>query len=206
MRILLYLIIVILACSCRSPKEHHRATTLVLKDNRGIIKMDLPPGWDTALQWTHHSDCGLPCDQIKYRFQPKVFPIALEDGWMYTRSPHDSIEQLTVIQQAEMQVTKDTLNDIRQFRENMRKMFLTDNYHAHFVIDTIMQVGKHLIPVVGVFNEINDIQSYNISALAILKRDAVMFEFKVLAKGKKKEDELFVEKVMNIICSIQLQE
>lgn len=206
MRFLLYLIIVLLACSCYAPGHHQRTTTLVLKDNRGIIKMDLPPSWDTVLQWTHNSDCGLPCAEIKYRFQPKVFPVALENGFFYTKFPLDSVDQLTIIQEAEKQFTTDTLAAIIQFRENRRKAFLKDNYHAHFVIDTIVQVEKHLIPVVGVSNEINHMQIYDISALAILKRDGVVFEFKFLGKNKKKEQEDFVEKVIRVIRSIELEE
>jgi hypothetical protein len=206
MRVVLYLFIVLLFCACLAPEKHRPTTTLVLKDNRGTIKMDLPPSWDTAFQWTHYSDCGLPCARVRYRFQRKAFPIALEDGWLYLKFPLDSVEQLTIIQEAEKQVTKDTVAAIRQFRENIRKSFLMDNHHAHFVIDTIMQVGRHLIPVVGVFNEINHLQICNINALAILKRDGVIFEFKLLAKEQKKGEEHFLAEVMNVIRSVELEE
>lgn len=205
MRFLLCLIIVLLACSCHTPEKHERTTTLVLKDNRGVIKMNLPPSWDTALQWTDYSDCRL-CGQIKYRFQRKAFPIALESGWVYLGFPSDSIDQLTLVQSVEKQVTKDTLADIRQFRENMRKAFLIDDRHAHFVIDTILQAGKHLIPVLGISNDMDHMQSCEINAFAILKRDGVIFEFKFLAKNRKKEREDFVEKVMEVIRSIALEE
>ncbi|MBO9732837.1 MAG: hypothetical protein J7623_29610 [Chitinophaga sp.] len=208
MRIILNLIIVLLITACQSSKGPSRNTTLKLKDNRGTIRMNLPTAWDTSFQWIHYGDCGLPCNKIKYRFQSKAFPVALENGWFYEDFQKDSVEQLTVIQEALKQTTTDTLVALRSFRSNVKKSFLIENAHAQFVLDTIQQVGRHLIAVVGVAQKSHDgsLQYYDIDALAILKRDGVLFEFKFLSKKGQSGESLFVKKVMDIIHSIQLEE
>jgi hypothetical protein len=203
MRILLYFIVILLATSCRPPKE--ATTSLVLKDNRGIIKMTLPADWDTTLQWTDDSDCKT-CGRIMYRFQRQKFPVYMEKGWLLAKYPLDSIDQLTIAQTMEKQVTTDSLAAIRQFRENSRRAFLQDNAHTHFVIDTMMRVGAHLIAIVGVSNHYESTLRTDINALAILKRDGVMFNFRLVSTKPKKEDEYFVEKAMKVIRSIQLEE
>lgn len=207
MRILLYLVIVLVAAACQAPKEPARNTTLVLKDNRGIIKMNLPSTWDTALQWKQNSDCS-SCDELKYRFQPKKFPIALERGSFYTRFPKDSIEQLTIIQSVEKRKIRYTLEDFKQDRSAMREYFLKENYHAKFVMDTICQVGTHFIAAVGVTNKSVDegMLSYDINAITIVKGDRATLEFKFLSKEGGEDGKLFVGKVMDIINSLQLED
>ncbi|MBS0031116.1 hypothetical protein ACTJJ0_29415 [Chitinophaga sp. 22321] len=193
-------VLFLVACLPRARSTH--PVTLVLKDNRGVIKMDIPNEWDTLIQWTHYSDCGPPCDKIKYRFQPKIFPIAQENGELYTKSPADSVDQLTIEHEAEK--FAGSAPDIASLRNGMKQMLLKEGYRDHLVIDTVIMGGKDSIPVTGFSREVSHIKKFNIRALVRLKGDLVLFEFELRSRKPVLKDGIFVQKVTDIIRSLKL--
>src|SRR5579863_5725161 len=67
-----------------------------LVDSLGKVTITLPLRYDTSFSWTDYSDCGKPCDKIKYRLQPKTLRIKKETGMYMRRKPKDSIERFTI--------------------------------------------------------------------------------------------------------------
>jgi hypothetical protein len=49
------------------PPENSQIRTIKLADSLGALTISLPSRYDTSFSWTHHSDCGPSCDEIKYR-------------------------------------------------------------------------------------------------------------------------------------------
>lgn len=99
----LTLIITILACKhtsqrkkAQQPPEASKKIQIKLVDSPGNVTFSIPIRYDTSFTWTDHSDCGKPCDQIKYRWQSKKLPITKESGWIWTGEPTDSIERFTI--------------------------------------------------------------------------------------------------------------
>lgn len=71
----------ILYASCKQAKAGkgriifipHNAKVVQVKlvDTLGSIMLAVPVSFDTSFSWMELSDCGLPCDLQKYRFQSK---------------------------------------------------------------------------------------------------------------------------------------
>jgi hypothetical protein len=99
------IILAILLVSCNNiaekksitqPPENSKSIEVQLVDSLGIINLSVPLRYDTSFSWVHHSDCGKPCDEQKYRFQSKELPITKETGWIWLGKPKDSIDRFTI--------------------------------------------------------------------------------------------------------------
>lgn len=99
----LYLIFIL--CSCKnspvkdkthSPAGDIQSVNIELADSLGHLSLNLPSRYDTSFTWTDHSDCGKPCDKIKYRYQPRIAKVSKETGWIQLWELTDSIEWFTV--------------------------------------------------------------------------------------------------------------
>ena len=82
--------------SLQALSEDSKSVQLKLIDSLGTITLSIPLRYDTSFSWVHRSDCGKPCDEQKYRFQPKILPITKESGWGWLGELKDSIGRLTI--------------------------------------------------------------------------------------------------------------
>ena len=86
--------------SCRNnnqiPTKPSTDTTIELIDNLGTLHLNIPYKSDTFLNWIRRNDCGKSCEEGKYRFQNKNFPIFKESGFFWIGQPEDSVYQLTI--------------------------------------------------------------------------------------------------------------
>jgi hypothetical protein len=76
--------------------ENSKNVQLQLIDSLGVITLSVPIRYDTNFSWIHYSDCGKPCDEQKYRYQPSILRITKESGWIWLGEPKDSVESFTI--------------------------------------------------------------------------------------------------------------
>lgn len=107
-RLLQILPCILILCSCQqsekkqhlepviNPPPHTHLREITLMDSLGKMSIYLPDEFDTSFFWTDYSDCGPPCDEIKYRFQPQSLVVDLETGFFHDYVPCDSINRLTI--------------------------------------------------------------------------------------------------------------
>jgi hypothetical protein len=67
-----------------------------LIDSLGRISIQFPANTDTFFSWICRSDCGTPCEEGKYRFQPGKRRIFKGSGFFWEGQPKDSVYQLTI--------------------------------------------------------------------------------------------------------------
>ncbi|MDI9867918.1 hypothetical protein [Flectobacillus roseus] len=75
--------------------ENSQKVPFELPQPLGKISISLPERYDTVFHWIDYSDCP-SCHHIKYRAQPKHFPILKETGFISVEEPQDSIERFTI--------------------------------------------------------------------------------------------------------------
>lgn len=200
-----YLFALILLIACMPEIPGYRPVTLVLKDNRGTINMTVPVEWDTTFQWTSHSDCGLPCEEIKYRFQPKKYPIHMENDWFDTKMPTDSVAQLTITHEAMLPKPGKAVPYDSGYRRQMRQFFTREGFGNYIILDSLIVAGQHRIPAVGMQTNMDQTRIFRIYALVEVNAGSVQLEFERLSSQEKKDDEIFWKKVCAVIMSIRIQ-
>jgi len=156
-----------------------------LVDSLGCISFSIPVRYDTTFIWTHYSDCGKPCNKIKYRFQPKSLIITKESGFVWTGEPKDSIERFTIIHSAYIPFHDNTdSSSIFQYHHHKKQDILTDPDTYKIKSDTLEKIGDryYSIIVIDLYDSLKNQYSKKLLATTTIKSNFVDFNYELLTK------------------------
>ena len=191
-----------LACACGTPPANTKRVSIRLEDSSGntgigIVEMDIPRKWDTALQWYHESDCS-SCDEIKYRFQASSYPVYLENGFFRQEATGDSIDQLTIIHPAAPHPGgKYAQMNIQRLHGNRKDGYRRLDASLPFLWDTIMRIGNTEFSVIAPASD-------KLNATAIINNVPVQFNFRRVIKRQPAGPEAFLPGAMEILKSVKI--
>jgi hypothetical protein len=114
-----------------------------LIDSLGTVTFNKPDRYDTSITWVHHSDCGKPCDEQKYRFQSKNNPILKESGWGWFDDRKDSIDQFTISHSSYLPVQEDHIEkDSANHKIIKQQLLYTRQAMSSF--DTLIKINNRM--------------------------------------------------------------
>lgn len=216
MRPLLFIILLLIFAACndsskvdtvRLPPESSKIVVTKLLDSLGNVTITLPMRYDTSFSWTHHSDCGKPCDRIKYRSQPKTLRITKESGWIWLGEPKDSIERFTIIHSGYFPFHDN--NDtafIFKFHQHQKENVIQDPDTYKIKSDTVEKIGDRYfsIIVVDLYDTAKAQYSKKLLAATTIKSNIIYFDFELLTKQKGHATDKFIDNSKYYLRTIQL--
>jgi hypothetical protein len=187
--------------------ENSIIVTLKLVDSLGNIRVTLPKRYDTSFTWTDHSDCGKPCDKIKYRFQPKMLKISKESGWIWPEQPKDSVEKFTIVHSGYFPFHDDTDSNFIFKVHQRRKSDMVKNSDTYKIkSDTVEIIGDRYfsIVVIELFDSTKSQYSKKVLAATTIKSNPIEFRFELLTKQNNKQTTDFVNNSMYFVRTIRI--
>ncbi|MFZ4772227.1 MAG: hypothetical protein ACOYLO_18730, partial [Ferruginibacter sp.] len=155
--------------------DNSKALKVQLLDSLGIINFSVPPRYDTSFSWIHYSDCGKPCDEQKYRFQPKELFLLKESGWIWTE-PKDSIDRFTISHTLDYPFHDgDTAKNI--VRHNHLKEQLKSNpQNPPINFDTIQKINDRYFSIITM-EKSDTVQVKKVLAVTTIKSNLIKFQY-----------------------------
>lgn len=182
--------------------EFSRKVQLRLVDSLGVVNVSVPDRYDTSFRWVHYSDCGMPCNEVKYRFQPKALPINKETGWIYSE-PNDSIDQFTVMHSQHITFSADdTLrNDIRHAR--LKDQLKSDSQNLPIVFDTILNINDRYFSIIAM-EKSDSIFHKRVLCVTTIQSNVVTFKYELATRDTDSVSKNFISKSIELLKSIQI--
>lgn len=191
----------------QQPPERSREVTIQLADSLGSITISLPARYDTNFLWTDHSDCGKPCDRIKYRFQPKSLVITKESGFYWLGEPRDSIERFTVSHSGyfPFHVNTDS-NSIFIYHKHLKNSIVLDPLTYKIRSDTVERIGDRnfSILVIDLFDSTRSQYSKKLLASTQIKGNFISLSFELLTKQKDLPKENFLANAFYYLRTVRV--
>jgi hypothetical protein len=189
------------------PPENSQVHTIKLADSLGTVTMSLPSRYDTTFSWTHHSDCGSPCNKIKYRFQPMTLPINKESGWMWFDLT-DSIERFTIVHSGYIypfHKNSDT-SFLINIHEKQRADLIKQPDSHKIKSDTIEKIGDYYFSlfVIDLYDSIKSQYYKKVLASTFIKSNGVEFNFELLTKQKDSLKDKFLENSKYFLRTVRI--
>ena len=187
-----------------SPIGDVRSVNIKLADSLGHISLNLPFGYDTSFTWTDHSDCGKPCDKIKYRYQSKIAKISRETGWIKQWERADSIECFTVNHSGyfPFHAASDS-NFISGYHQEKRKNLIQDPAIHLIKSDWVEKIGDKFFSIFVI--DLSDSLKINKKVLAgsSIHGNVIEFNFDLISKKTDTAQRDFFEKSLSYLRSIK---
>ena len=217
MRVLYLLsLLYITACNHKSridsiqlPSENSKFIQVKFIDSLGNVTLSIPARYDTFFSWTHHSDCGKPCDKIKYRFQPKSLNVMKESGWIWSE-PKDSIEEFTISHSGDFPFHHVSRSDdsilITQIHEHKKRNLLNSSDTYKIKSDTIEKIGDRYfsIVIIDLYDSLKSQYSKKLLASAEINSNVVDFNFELLTKRKDSLTDNFINNSKYFLTTIRI--
>ncbi|MGC4101052.1 hypothetical protein [Ferruginibacter sp.] len=218
MKMLLSITTILLFISCNNfsktenttiqPPEKSKINVIKLADSFGTVSISLPLRYDTNFSWTHHSDCGSPCDKIKYRFQPKSLPIIEENGWMWS-DLKDSIERFTIVHSAYVypfNPNSDTAYLRKQHAKKKAELLIEANSYK-IKSDTIEKIDDYYFSIflIDLYDSTKLQYSKKVLAGTYIKNNSVEFNFELLTKQKDSLKDKFLDNSLYFLKTIRIE-
>lgn len=177
----------------------------------GKISISLPYHYDTVFHWVDYSDCP-SCHRIKYRAQPKSFPILKETGFISVEEPQDSIETFTIKHSLYLENLRidDSISIINLHRNLKRNHDLWREICtecSQIKLETITEINIHTFSVFG-------LQGYNskqcrwiklLIAQTIRHGNLLEFRFEIAYKRDNQRTNDFFQNSMSYLKSIRFE-
>ena len=189
------------------PPENSKVVVTKLADSLGNVTMSLPTRYDTSFSWTHYSDCGKPCEKIKYRSQSKTLPITKESGWIWLGEPKDSIERFTIVHSGYFQFHNNVDTSFIFKVHEHRKADIIQNPDTYIIkSDTVEKIGDRYfsIIVVDLYDTANRQFSKKLLAATSIRGNGIEFNFELLTKQKDLATQKFIDNSMYFLRTIRL--
>ena len=183
--------------------ENSRSVNIPLPDSLGSISLSIPGRYDTSFTWTHYSDCGKPCDKIKYRFQPSHLKIIKESGFYYNMEQPDAVDQFTVCHSAYFPFHDITDSFfIARHHKNWKLELLQDPQNRNINSDTIEIIGERYfsIMIIDFFDEDKKLYSKKLLAATSTGGNIIEFKFELITTQK---NELVFNYLTNVKACLQ---
>jgi hypothetical protein len=182
--------------------DNSKALKVQLLDSLGIINFSVPPRYDTSFSWIHYSDCGKPCDEQKYRFQPKELFLLKESGWIWTE-PKDSIDRFTISHTLDYPFHDgDTAKNI--VRHNHLKEQLKSNpQNPPINFDTIQKINDRYFSIITM-EKSDTVQVKKVLAVTTIKSNLIKFQYELLTRKNDSISKNFIKNSLNLIKTIRI--
>lgn len=174
-----------------------------LIDSLGELTLDIPQWYDTLYSWVDQSDCGKPCDEQKYRYQSKSFPIVKESGFMWTESTMDSVDRLTISHSSYFPFNNGDSSIIKRDHSHFKEKILSEAIDEKLIFDTVQKIGDRYFSIVAV-GKSDTIFTRKVFATTTIKRNTIQFKYEKLAKHIDSLNDNFVAKSRGLIKTIRI--
>lgn len=182
--------------------ENSKAVMVPLIDSLGIINLSVPLRYDTSFSWVHHSDCGKPCDEREYRFQPKNLSLIKESGWMWTE-PKDSVDRFTISHTLDFPFHDGDTTLIIAWHNHFKEQLTSDLKNPPIVFDTIQKINDRYFSIVA--TEKNDsIQVRKVLTVTTIKSNLIKFQYELLTRKNDSISKNFIKNSINLIKTIRI--
>ena len=217
MRKLLFFAVILLAACHPSenknitPPEASKKQVVNLAGGLGTVTVSLPERYDTSFTWIHYSDCGAPCEKRKYRFQPKVLPVNLENGYFY-KTLVDSVDQFTIVHNpyiaAEDSDKTDNRDFIISFHDHKKFDIIHDPRLRMIKSDTIEKIGDRYfsIIVIDMFDSAKKVYSKKLLSTTTIKRGTIDFNFELATRQKDSLTNNFIDNAKYYLRTIHISD
>lgn len=182
--------------------DNSKAVKVQLLDSLGIINFSVPTRYDTSFSWIHYSDCGKPCDEQKYRFQPKELSLLKESGWIWTE-PKDSVDRFTISHTLDYPFHDgDTAKNI--VRHNHLKEQLKSNpQNPPIIFDTIQKINDRYFSIITM-EKSDTVQVKIVLAVTTIKSNLIKFQYELLTTKNDSISKKFIKNSLNLIKTIRI--
>ncbi len=186
--------------------ENFHTVELMLVDSLGSLKISAPNRYDTFFSWTHFSDCGRPCDKVKYRFQPKNLKATKESGYIWKGEPKDSIDRLTISHSGWFEFrSSGDFNSINVTHQALLQELPQDPLTYKLGRDTIEIVGDRYFSIieVDIYDSSENQYSRRVIGTTTIRANEIRFTYDLLTKQKDSLSDNFFDRVKKSIRSIK---
>lgn len=215
MKFLLAIISILFFTACKnnkkiniiSPPENSKTIIFKLADSLGNVTIQLPIRYDSLFSWTHYSDCGKPCDKIKYRSQPKSLPVTKESGWIWVGERQDSIERFTIIHSGYFPFyDNDDTSYISQLHQHHKENRLQNPDNYKIKSDTIEKIGDRFFSIIAIdlYDTAKAQFSKKLLAATTIKNNTIYLNFELLKKENNSATEKYIENCKYFLRTVQL--
>lgn len=182
--------------------ENSKAVQLTLVDSLGMVNFFVPIRYDTAFSWLHYSDCGKPCDEQKYRFQPKELPLIKESGWMWNE-PKDSVDRFTISHTMGFPFYNgdSAKNTIRH--NNLKKQLISNQQNPTIIFDTIQRINDRYYSIFEM-EKSGTIQSKKVLAVTTIINNLIKFQYELMTRKNDTIAKSFIKKSIDLIKTIRI--
>ena len=211
--ILIFLVLLLAACDVSENKitrpENSKTQMINLEGGLGVVSLSLPVRYDTTFTWIHYSDCGVPCEKRKYRFQPKSLAVNMENGYFY-KTLKDSVEQFTIVHNPYIPIGDSDNTDNRDFITSFHdheKFEITHNPALHFIkSDTIEKIGDRYFSIIVIdkYDTAKAEYSKKLLSTTTIRRGTIDFNFELLSKKKNLLTEKFIDEAKYYLRTIRI--
>ena len=174
-----------------------------LIDSLGTVMLSLPIRYDTFFTWINYSDCGKPCNDQKYRFQPKNLPITKESGWLWKGDPKDSVDRFTISHSGYFPFHNGDSTYAIGWYKNWKFRLTSDSIKSHLVFDTLEKINGRYISIFASQSS-DTIQSQSVLAVTTIKGNAIRFQFELLTRKNDSTSKNFIKNAINFIQTIHI--
>ena len=210
---IVFVCMILFACNTVNKKKNEQTLqdfkemTLELKDSLGTITMYIPNRYDTFAQWTHKTDC-VPCGKEKYRYQPKFLKLYLENGFIDTNEPKDSIENLTIVHSVSINKSKLLEKDlIYKMHKSEKEQYLNGMYRANMVKeDTVLKINDRYFSlfVFEHFDSTRMLYNKKVSAETLINNNSVKFINELVTRNNNSINNYFIKNSKLMFNSIKI--
>ncbi len=212
MKRILIAIILFSAVACNdvsSDKNHAQMTEdsksvqLQLIDSLGMVTFSIPIKYDTSFSWVHYSDCGKPCDEQKYRFQPKTLPMLKESGWIWDVAK-DSVERLTISHVMHFPFREgDTAKNFGR-HSHLKEQILANPDMPSIVFDTIQRINERYYSVIAMEKADSSKIRATVLAVTTIKGNEIKFQYELLTTPNGSTSKDFIKNSMKLLKTIRI--
>lgn len=199
-----------LACNDVSVNKSHAQMTeaskpvqMQLVDSLGVVTFSIPVKYDTSFSWVHYSDCGKPCDEQKYRFQPKALPVLKESGWIWDEAK-DSIERFTISHTLYIPFHEgDTAKNFGR-HSHQKEQLLSNPDNSPIVFDTIQKINDRYYSIIAMEKSDSTKAKKTVLAITTIKGNEIKFQYELLTKVNDSTTKNFIKTSIDLLKTIRI--
>ena len=176
-----------------------------LIDTLGTVILAVPNRYDTSFTWIDHSDCGKPCDQQKYRYQPKSLRITKESGFIWLGELKDSVDRFTISHSRDFPFHNgDTAKDFVR-HEHLKAQLTSDPSNPSIIFDTIQKINDRYYSIFAMRRS-DTIRCEKVLAVTTVKGNLIRFQYDLLTKKTDSVEVDFIKNSIDLIRTIRINQ
>nr|WP_295863354.1 hypothetical protein [uncultured Chitinophaga sp.] len=181
---------------------HSRRVAVQLADSLGLVTMTVPERYDTGFLWIHKSDCGIRCDEWKYRYQPAALRIVQESGFLYI-DRSDAIDRFTIRHSRKMDYHENDTTYYHRWLAIQREEARKDGTTGLIRLDTFLLIGDRYLSIVA-FDLSDSLQRKKVTASTIINNGPVEFSYELLSAKRDSITDHFIPEAVSFLKTIRI--